>query len=182
MWEMFGPVNSESTTGRPFGKAVIDGFDLDIEQKLDNLGEWATAMREVMGNSHLLTASPQCPEPGSNPMKDVLKPGLLDAVFVQFYNNPQCSPGTNEFSFKPWDMSATENKFKYFMGLPASESAAHNGGYLGVDQLKTNVETAQKDLNFGGIMLWDASQAWNNTNYHQAVASALGKPSASPTA
>ena len=34
MWEAFGPEDASKTTPRPFGDAVVDGFDFDIENVL----------------------------------------------------------------------------------------------------------------------------------------------------
>ena len=34
MWEAFGPEDTSKTTPRPFGDAVVDGFDFDIENVL----------------------------------------------------------------------------------------------------------------------------------------------------
>ena len=34
LWEAFGPEDTSKTTPRPFGSAVVDGFDFDIENVL----------------------------------------------------------------------------------------------------------------------------------------------------
>ena len=34
LWEAFGPEDNSKTTPRPFGDAVVDGFDFDIENVL----------------------------------------------------------------------------------------------------------------------------------------------------
>lgn len=42
LWEAFGPPNASTTTSRPFGDAVVDGFDFDIESVLvagENVGD-----------------------------------------------------------------------------------------------------------------------------------------------
>ena len=42
LWEAFGPEDTSKTTPRPFGNAVVDGFDFDIENVLvsgENTGD-----------------------------------------------------------------------------------------------------------------------------------------------
>lgn len=120
------------------------------------------------GKKRFLTAAPLCPSPGMASMHEVLtEQDLLDAVFVQFYNNPSCGiADTGKFNYKTWEGWAKNAKATVFVGIPASESAGR--GYIVPDKLRI-VEETQKNDNFGGVMLWDASQSWNNDGYHGKI-------------
>lgn len=180
MWETFGP-KAPSSKHRPFGDAVVDRFDFDLENPAPRMDTFAKHLRKLMNQASgssktksrknfYLTAAPQCPFPDQNVGK-ILNNVSLDAVFVQFYNNPQC--GLNAFSngqaqgfnFKKWDQWArttSKNKnVKVLMGVPASKDAA-GSGYVDGDQLRAVVKYSQKFKSLGGIMIWDSSHLARN--------------------
>lgn len=116
IWMTFGPDMSRASA-RPFGKAIIDGFDIDIETPTQYVLPFADRLRGLIDESiktdnrpYYLTAAPQCIYP------DLYFGPLLngsvkyDALMVQFYNNP-CGadayvPGNetqNKFNFASWD-------------------------------------------------------------------------------
>ena len=86
---------------------------------------------------------------------------------MQFYNN-FCSltnfNNPNAWNFDQWDTWAkktSRNKdVKIFIGAPASSSAAGSGYVDAATLAKIASETRSKYSSFGGIMLWDASQAY----------------------
>ena len=99
MWDTFG-LKGPNSKHRPFGDAVVDGFDFDLESPTPGIDTFAKHLRKLMNqangssktksrNNFYLTAAPQCPFPDQNVGK-ILNNVSLDAVFVQFYNNPQC--------------------------------------------------------------------------------------------
>ena len=102
-----------STTYRPFGKASVDGIDLDFESTNSNMGPFANRLRELMDaesdKHYYLTAAPQCPYPDVAGKDFLNGPGAahMDAIWVQFYNNP-CSLD----SFKPGADSQEKFNFK----------------------------------------------------------------------
>ncbi|KAK8676880.1 hypothetical protein V6N13_142439 [Hibiscus sabdariffa] len=147
------------SVSRPFGDAVLDGIDFDIEGGTNQ--HWDDLARYLSGYSKpdtkvYLTAAPQCPFPDAW-VGGALKTGLFDYVWVQFYNNPPCqyTPddiGNLENSWKNWttDIPAT----KIFLGLPASPEAA-GSGFIPVSDLTSQVIPAIKgSAKYGGIMLW----------------------------
>jgi chitinase len=132
---------------------------------------------------YYLTAAPQCPFPDAadNPMLNGTV--SFDAVFVQFYNNycgvqSYVSNATtqNNFNFDVWDNWAkTQSKnadVKVLLGVPAGPSAA-GSGYTPVEQLKPVIEYCQSFSSFGGVMMWDMSQAYANSGFLSGVKSAL---------
>ncbi|KAI9305999.1 glycoside hydrolase superfamily [Cunninghamella echinulata] len=171
LWDMFG---GGSHKYRPFGDAVLNGFDLDIEGGgSTGYAALVTKLKSLAGNKEMLiTAAPQCPFPDAM-MGDALNKAHFDAVFVQFYNN-YCSPSGNNFNFDTWDnwaSTVSKNKdVKVLLGLPGSPTAA-GSGYIGFDKIKSTVESIQKYKSFGGVMFWDASQTYSNGN----LASDIGK-------
>jgi chitinase len=189
MWEAFGPVNAASTVVRPFGSAVVDGFDFDIESDFSNpeqdtqrqyqaqLGYVSMIQRlrshfADSGGNYIITGAPQCPtNPAYFQMQTIITQATFDILWVQFYNNPSCEaiPSNanwlDAFGYGAWEayLPATASKdAKIFIGLPGSPQAAGNG-YLEPDALKTLLDQYKVKPSFGGVMFWDANFASNKT-------------------
>ncbi|KAJ4368183.1 Chitinase 2 [Neocucurbitaria cava] len=172
IWDTFGPDQSKGGVFRPFGSASVDGFDLAFETNVLNIGPFAKALKELMKTSNkqqYLTAAPMCANPNEFPKFD--DPGL-DMVFVQFYNDAQCDQRAN-FNFKDWNGWAKNQSTTFFVGLPAGVSAAQGPSYVIPGNLSTVLENTNGLDRMKGAMLWDASQAWSNENYHKKVKDAL---------
>lgn len=196
IWATFGPAEEAGTVHRPFGTASVDGFDLDFESSITNVGPFARRLRTLMderdavdGRQRLLTAAPQCPYPDvfdspflSGPNGDGRSAVPIDALFVQFYNN-YCglqsfvAGASNEnFNFHDWDnwvkQVSANSATKVFLGVPASTRAASTG-YKSVDNLQAVISYVKGFGSFGGIVIWEMSQAYANGGYLTAVSSRL---------
>ncbi|KAF2703528.1 glycoside hydrolase family 18 protein [Pleomassaria siparia CBS 279.74] len=186
-WALFGPVNSTLEAKRPFKSAVVDGFDFDFESKVSFLVDFTKELRALMdqaagGQKYYLSAAPQCQIPDAN-LGDVLGEVSFDFVNVQFYNNDECGVSSfvpnNEqqsiFNFKEWDTWATtksKNKaVKILLGVLAGETGGR--GYVSPDLLDPIINYSSKFASFGGVMMWDASQAWNNADFIKKVKDSL---------
>jgi len=158
---------------RPFGTAVLDGIDLDIEGGMPTgYSALVKELRRITAASskkYMITAAPQCPYPDliQGPAKGKFlgdAPELIDEIYIQFYNN-WCQPGNeNAFwdSFKQWvAYSEKTNGPIVYIGVPAERRAA-NLGYITPDKLKGIYEKAKDEPRMGGIMMWDASFDQNN--------------------
>ena len=191
IWAMFGPVQSGSTVNRPFGDAVVDGFDFDFESSTQNMAPFANELRSLMnqtmdagGKSYYLSAAPQCPYPdvADNDMLDGTV--YFDWIQIQFYNN-YC--GVNAFvagdttqpsyDFDTWDtwastVSANRN-VKILMGIPANTAAA-GSGYTTGTTLEDAIEYSETFSSFGGVMMWDMSQLYENSGFLEEVVEYLG--------
>ena len=191
IWEIFGPKTPGSTALRPFGSAVVDGFDFDFEAVVQNTAPFANQLRSLMnaatginGKHYYLSAVPQCLYP--DPFDDgMLNNGVsFDFVYVQFYNNHDCGLNTfadstaqNKFDFSTWDnwartVSANRN-VKVFIGAPGNVGAA-GSGYVSAAALGPIISYSKQFSSFGGIMLWDMSQAYSNPGFLDTIASELG--------
>ncbi|KAK4516807.1 uncharacterized protein ATC70_011786 [Mucor velutinosus] len=185
LWNIFGAGESDT---RPFGDAVIDGFDLDIEGG-GSTGYVAMIKRlrkhfaTDPSKDYYITGAPQCPYPDAM-LGTVLDAVEFDAVNVQFYNN-YCSATSSSFNFNTWNAwakSSPNSDVKVFLGIPGS-SAAAGSGYVVFDSLEPIVKRLQSTYsNFGGVTLWDASASYGNTdvspNYQTLVADLVhGLPS-----
>ena len=183
IWNTFGPVNSSSNALRPFGSAVVDGFDIDLESTGNYFRAFGLKLRALMNantsKQFYLTAAPQCPYPDAN-----LNPLLndpngavpFDALFVQYYNNAGCdlrayntASGAQQknFNFQTWSnyasSTASANRnCKVFLGVPGNVGGAQSGSYRTAAQLKPIINYCKSFSNFGGVMVWDASQAYSN--------------------
>ncbi|KAK3143082.1 hypothetical protein QOZ80_4BG0357990 [Eleusine coracana subsp. coracana] len=170
LWDLYLGGQSKS---RPFGSAVLDGIDFDIElgsiKHYDDLARYlknySTGKRKVW-----ITAAPQCPYP-DRMLGEALRTGLFDRVHVQFYNNPVCSyrAGNVEAFTRAWNKwTSSLPKSSVYLGLPAAPGAA-GSGYVPPATLTSKVlPIVQKSKNYGGIMLW--SRYWDvQTGYSKAV-------------
>ena len=185
IWATFGPQSGTSAL-RPFGSSFVNGFDFDFEATVNNAAPFANQLRSLMnsdtaktGRKWYLTAAPQCPYPdyADNQMLDGAV--SFDAIFVQFYNN-YCgtqsfvpgSPSQNNFDFSTWDnwaktVSANPD-VKVLLGVPAAPTAA-GSGYAAPATLAPIINYCKQFSSFGGVMMWDASQAYSNSGFLASV-------------
>ncbi|KAJ7939634.1 glycoside hydrolase superfamily [Mycena leptocephala] len=155
IWDMFLGGQSEI---RPFGSAVLDGVDLDIEA---GFADWYAAFVKQIktlsmgaGKRYYITGAPQCPFPDA-----YLGKALSKVLFDMFYNNPcglnhfddQSSSGWNFDQWDAWARHQSVNpNVKVYIGAPASTTSAGTG-YVNA--------AANSFPSFGGVMFWDMSQA-----------------------
>jgi len=195
IWNMFLGGSSNSVP-RPFGSAILDGVDLDIEGgRTTGYVAFITALRSNFGSAkqYYISSAPQCPfpdgflGPGTG---TALQSGWFDYVWVQFYNN-FCGLnvyGTSEFNFNSWATWARETSInpnvKVFIGAPAGPRAA-GSGYVAIDQLITisNAMASTYPDVYGGVMVWDAGTALDNGDFSGVMARTLhssGSSSSTP--
>ncbi|KAL6932413.1 hypothetical protein ACO0OL_003891 [Hanseniaspora opuntiae] len=166
LWNTFAEGSADY---RPFGSAVIDGFDFDIENNLDTgytalVNELRSIANEKGSKYYYISAAPQCvyPDAGTG---DMLLNSYVDFAFIQFYNN-YCNLGTANFNWDTWKAYAEDKSpnsdIKLFLGLPGSASAASTGYQSNLTVVDAAVESLYSDSNFGGIMLWDADYGYSN--------------------
>jgi chitinase len=182
-WDMFMGGNSPI---RPFGTAIIDGIDLDIEGGLPTgytayVRKLRALTRTDASRRYLITGAPQCPFPdaymGPGPGK-VLgdAANLFDYLWPQFYNN-HCFFGGATFAENLASWTGLQGP-KIFIGLPASADAG--GGYVDPADLPRVMGLVGRGGGSPqGIMLWDASYDRLNQvgglTYGGRVAQLLGK-------
>ena len=105
-------------------------------------------------------------------------------INIQFYNNYCGSqsyvPGSttqNNFNFNTWDnwaKTVSKNKnVKLMLGVPAGQTAA-GSGYESASQLQQVINYCKSFSSFGGVMMWDASQAIANSGFLPGISSDLG--------
>lgn len=180
IWDLF--LGGSSST-RPFGSAVLDGIDMDIEGgSQTGFAAFLNALRTLMNGGskkYYITAAPQCPFPDAY-IGTTLNEVGFDAVYVQFYNN-WCGlnnyDNSNAWDFSTWDDWAKNTSpnpnVKVYIGAPASSSAASQG-YVSASTLASVIQQTMGNYSsFGGVMLWDASQAYANNRYDISVKNAL---------
>ncbi|XP_006455693.1 hypothetical protein AGABI2DRAFT_227191 [Agaricus bisporus var. bisporus H97] len=187
IWDLFLGGSSDT---RPFGDAILDGVDLDIEG--GGSGSFPAFVRRIRdhaagaGKQYFVAAAPQCPFPDAN-LGSVLNAVGFDAVYVQFYNNfcgiatEQNQKSTDSFHRDNWAKTQSPNPdVKIYLGAPASSTAA-GSGFVDIDTLSNIATTTRSQFDsFGGVMLWDASQAFANNRYDRAIKNALTSGRASP--
>ncbi|MCJ1368340.1 hypothetical protein MMC16_007482 [Acarospora aff. strigata] len=192
LWGAFGPEKVTWTGPRPFGAAVVDGFDFDIESYISpppatdyqyaNYGTMINRLRTLYAlevtRTFYISGAPQCVVPDAH-LADAIKKSWFDFIFVQFYNTPYCAarayfdetyggPGSN-ISFDQWasfvQSSSRNPHAKIYLGLPASTAAASPASmYLSPSEVGELVNAYQCKYPdlFGGIMLWEATYSENN--------------------
>jgi chitinase len=153
LWDYYLGGKSRS---RPFGTAVLDGVDFDIE--LGSRAHYDDLARYLKGYSKkvFVTAAPQCPFPDAS-LGPALRTGLFDYVWVQFYNNPPCqfnaTAGVGNLA-SAWDRWTGIPAKQVFLGLPAAPAAAGSGFIQTSDLISTVLPVVKKSSKYGGIMLW----------------------------
>ena len=192
VWGAFGPSTSAWTSAgkpRPFGDAVVDGFDFDIESEMstppkDASGNtindyqsrgYATMINRLRNTqfpkdsskTYYISGAPQCPLPDVH-LSGPIANAWFDMLFVQFYNNPSCSgrAAVNYAagdSFLKWTQASSRNpNVKIYFGLPASTEASSAGDYLTQPEVKDLVQRFSPNAKWGGIMLWESTYAQGN--------------------
>ncbi|KAG1724105.1 glycoside hydrolase superfamily [Suillus paluster] len=167
IWNLF--LGGKSKT-RPFGSAILDGIDMDIENGQEEV-------KFVSLPLYYITAAPQCPYPDAYIGK-TLNAVKFDAVYVQFYNN-DCglqhykNPAWNFATWDNWAKKVSPNRdVKVYIGAPAASYAG--SGYVDSKTITSIIqETRSRYSSFGGVMLWDVSAAYANDRYDKAVKQAL---------
>lgn len=185
IWNLFGGGLGENAELRPFGSAVLDGFDIDNEDHSTAFySTFVSSLRNAMNTDtskkYYISAAPQCPRPDASIPLDAMQ--QMDYVFVQFYNNGDCNIGKSGFaaSLKAWsqDLSANGSGPKLFIGAPGCTACA-GSGYLSGDEMAGVIGSAKAAglPNFGGVMLWDGPMAKVNVaggkDYLSAVKGAM---------
>ncbi|KAI9066698.1 carbohydrate-binding module family 5 protein [Trametes sanguinea] len=172
-----------SSSTRPFGSAVLDGVDLDIESGgTTGYAAFVTRLRSYFNGAskkYYITGAPQCVYPDAS-LGAVINSVAFDAIYVQFYNNPcglQVFNSPSGFNFGIWDIWARtispNPNVKVYVGAPASSTAA-GSGYVDAATLANILTTTRNRFpSFGGVMMWDASQAYVNGRYDLAAKNAL---------
>ncbi|KAI1361814.1 putative class III chitinase [Xylaria arbuscula] len=182
VWDLFG--SNTDADNRPFGSAVVDGFDFDFESSTQNFVPFAQKLRDLMdadsSKTYYLSSAPQCVYPDAA-MNDMLNGAIsFDWINIQFYNN-FCGvinfSNVNAWNFNVWDDWAKNTSknpnVKVLIGVPASSTAG--GGYVDANTLAPIIaDTKEKYSSFGGIMMWDMSQLYANSGFLDSVVSALG--------
>ena len=84
------------------------------------------------------------------------------------------------FNFAVWDKwartkSANAN-VKIFLGVPANTNAA-GSGYIPLSSLKDVINYCRSFASFGGVSMWDASQAYANPGFLDGVKDAMAPES-----
>ncbi|KAK9717125.1 Chitinase 2 [Basidiobolus ranarum] len=169
VWDLF--LGGSSTT-RPFGSAVLDGVDLDIEgggtvgyaALINGLRSYYS---QDASKKYYITGAPQCPFPDAF-LGSALNSAWFDMVFVQFYNNYCGASNSAQFNFDTWHNWATtksvNKNVKIYLGVPGSARSA-SSGYVPASQLTSIIkDTRSKYSSFGGVMTWDASTSDMNTD------------------
>ncbi|KAL8654482.1 MAG: hypothetical protein Q9226_003414, partial [Calogaya cf. arnoldii] len=131
LWNLFGAGNGESADMRPFGSAIVDGFDIDNEDHSTAFyNTFISSLRSTMNadssKRYYISAAPQCPRPDASIPLEAMQ--SMDFVFVQFYNNGDCNIGQPGFaaSLKAWsqDLSAKGDGPKLYVGAPGCAACA----------------------------------------------------------
>ena len=190
LWAAFGPASAaKNGIPRPWGDSGVDGFDFDIENLMDPAPQsnyqtsgYAAMITQFKNNlfptdtskSYYISGAPQCTIPDSH-LSAVLSSAWFDFFAIQFYNTATCSAraaiqkakgkGTNDISYKTWTTQASKNpNVKMSIGLPGSNTAAIDSSYyLTPAEAQSLVTRFYGNAKFGGMMVWEATAAQNNT-------------------
>ncbi|KAI4275514.1 MAG: hypothetical protein LQ337_003157 [Flavoplaca oasis] len=155
LWNAFGPEDATYDGPRPFGDAVVDGFDFDIESEITGndpasqyrgYGTMVDTLRIFFAagsdKEYYISAAPQCVIPDAH-LSQPIETAWFDFLFVQFYNTPQCSARAyfdasygrvgdrpSSISFDAWvnfvRTKALNKDVKLYIGLPAAPAVTYD--------------------------------------------------------
>jgi len=193
IWGMFLG-NTSSNLPRPFGNAILDGIDLDIEGgSAVGYGAFVSSIRGLMdadkSKRYLISAAPQCPFPDAyvGPSTSTVlgqAPSAFDFLNVQFYNNycgftGGASAITTSFKqWANWAQGVSGNHPKILLGLPGSTTASNSAAsFIPIATLGPLLVQLNNSFpgEFCGVMLWDQSniQLTQSGTYGSSVAQLL---------
>jgi chitinase len=146
---------------------------------------------------YMITGAPQCIVPDAN-MGNMIASVQFDVIWVQYYNTPQCSARnwatanpkylstgieqSSGFSYYLWAnflVGTASANAKLYIGLPGAPATTDlsTDYYLNITEMSGLVQAYYCQNNFGGVMIWEATSAENNTGsdgtYYQVVKKAL---------
>ncbi|EPS26232.1 Endochitinase 2 [Penicillium oxalicum] len=191
LWKAYGDTAGDSSVPRPFGNTFVNGWDMDVETWVGNqyyqylLASLRSNFASDPSNTYYITGAPQCPIPEPN-MQVIITNAKFDYLWVQFYNNPECSI-TGKINFDDWVSNVANTPSagaKIFLGVPASPLASTgttSGSryYIDPSSLATLVNQYKSSPSFGGVMMWSAGYSDSNVNngctYAQEAKSILTK-------
>ncbi|KAH8691985.1 putative chitinase 3 precursor [Talaromyces proteolyticus] len=185
LWDAYGN-SANSSVSRPFGDAIVNGFDFDIENNSNGNNQYYQYMISTLRsnfatdtvNKYYISGAPQCPLPEPN-MGIIIQNSQFDYIWPQFYNNNNytypCALGINgdaAFNYDDWESfiaGTPSSGAALFIGVPAAPLAANGGTsgevyYATPDQLATIVSSVDTYSQFGGIMMWSAGFSDSNVN------------------
>ncbi|RKP36724.1 glycoside hydrolase superfamily, partial [Dimargaris cristalligena] len=178
IWNMFfaggldyppdGPPSNSQASLRPLGDVILDGIDLDIEGGsptgyaafIETLRGYFQA--DAARKRYYVAAAPQCAFPDFY-MQPILEKAWFDMLYIQFYNNYCGLNNPSAYNYQVWhewaQTKAINKNVKLYVGVPGGPTGASTG-FVTMDQLRPVLDdTRAKFDSFGGVMMWDTSQA-----------------------
>ncbi|KAI9336569.1 glycoside hydrolase superfamily [Obelidium mucronatum] len=153
---------SDPSVPRPFGNAVLNGVQLDIETGgegwIPEMVSFLTTLKKLSPKSQY-SIVPECQSDDvanvdSNTGPVIQNPAVsLDYIIIQYYNNPICAYPFN-FNYATWK---TYFKGPIAVGLASDETSAISGGFLNPGMLQAVLNMVLPDSQFLGISLYDVS-------------------------
>ncbi|KAF3763445.1 family 18 glycoside hydrolase [Cryphonectria parasitica EP155] len=191
LWNLFlGGTSMQDL--RPFGTdVVLDGVDLDNETgDGSNYDTFLSTLTGYFGSdtskSYYISADPMCSQVDAGDSTSIPKSVMkyINFMNVQFYNDDSNELGASNFesNIQAWDalFSSVSPSPKLVVAIPGGKGAADTTNSNPVDiqdadQIKSSISTIKGMglKNLGGVAIWDAGYAANNTGFSAAVKGAL---------
>ncbi|KAJ3075324.1 hypothetical protein HDU98_008572 [Podochytrium sp. JEL0797] len=175
---LFNSFLQGNSSQRPFGNAILDGVEFDVEKTGPAYTQEQVIMLQTLRKlspKSLYSAVPQCylngglGDSNTGPVIQA-HPELLDYLVIQFYNNPSCSYPFG-FNFNVWK---TYYAGPIVIGLAGDATSAITGGFLNAGQLQAVVDGVMTDSQFYGISVYDVSSSNPAfSTYSQTIRNAL---------
>ena len=182
---------------RPFGSAVFDGLDLDLESQQGltgwgvsrgyNITYWNNFTATLRANAaaaglrFFLSGAPQCPFPDAtmgpdnadNPAPTVLSHSAFDWLQLQFYNNDNnCNVFSSSSFAASWPKwanwaAAGGNPNPDLKILVGLLASSASSSYASPSVLQSVLSIAEPSPQFEGAMIWDAGLVNQSGNVYQ---------------
>jgi len=177
VWDMFGAGSSTSNNiTRPFGNVTVDGFDFDIEGlPVNNTDVFASTLQTLFATSPTLRYTSAAPLCANNTIFPYGFYENMNFIWPRFYNAQACGMGTTGFN------SSLLSWYDYIAGIQSNISSDYpllyicglsfdnenpGEGYVDPDEFAREVLAIRPNISsiFGGVTLWEGSDALVTTN------------------
>lgn len=165
VWNIFG---SGEDSYRPFGKAVVDGFDLEVNKGTNTAySAFAKRMLEIYASDprrkYYISAAPTCMVP-DHTLTKAISENSFDFLSIHTFNSSTgegCS-GSRNSTFDAWveyaEDSAYNTNTSLFYGVVGHQNGSN--GFISPKNLTRDLLNYKANSTlFGGVTIWDTSLA-----------------------
>jgi chitinase len=185
MWQMFLGGSNVSLV-RPFGDAILDGIELDIQDyRLNGYDVFVRSLRYIIDHNqnktkYYISAKVSCADNSTELISHLLSQRSLHFITLHLYCSP-CHyagpPYDSNFTYiwSYWENIVNNLQIQIFLSLIAE--SIDDCQCIDRDNTAHLLKLVSKTASFGGVMIWDSScdssNCVNGITYSQYISKVL---------